>query len=437
MTIYRATVLDTPESPFAGGTLRADDDAGILVAGRRDSSAAAPSRRSPAAHPTKRSSTCGAACSCPGSSTPTCTTPQVRVIGGLGMPLLEWLERCALPEEAPLADAHYARTVAAEFVTGLVRRERRPRSSSGRTSRQPWTRCSPSPPGSGCASRPASSSATGCSAPTCSRRRRGPTTRRRARRTLARPGPTRYAVTPRFSLSASEPMLESCASLPRTSKGPGSPRTSTRTATRSPRCAGCSRGTRLHRHLRPVRPGRAAQRPRPQRARARPGARAARRARARGSRTARQQLGPGQRPLPAAPAHRARRPGGPRAPTSARARGSRCFKEGLQAYFMQQLLEEDGLPLTSAHLLYLATARRRGRPGPRRRGRRPVGGQAVRRGLGAPAGRQHRSMSPSATPRTPTTPWPRSSRWPARPTSRGVGGGRLRPLTRRSALVIV
>ena len=28
--------------------------------------------------------------------------PQVRVIGGLGMPLLDWLERCALPEEARL-----------------------------------------------------------------------------------------------------------------------------------------------------------------------------------------------------------------------------------------------------------------------------------------------------------------------------------------------
>ena len=37
------------------------------------------------------------------------------------MPLLDWLERCALPEEARLADADYARAVAAEFVDGLVR----------------------------------------------------------------------------------------------------------------------------------------------------------------------------------------------------------------------------------------------------------------------------------------------------------------------------
>ena len=33
MTIYRATVLDTPDSPFAGGRLRAEDDCGIAVAG--------------------------------------------------------------------------------------------------------------------------------------------------------------------------------------------------------------------------------------------------------------------------------------------------------------------------------------------------------------------------------------------------------------------
>ena len=31
MTIYRATVLDTPQSPFTGGALRADEDAGIYV----------------------------------------------------------------------------------------------------------------------------------------------------------------------------------------------------------------------------------------------------------------------------------------------------------------------------------------------------------------------------------------------------------------------
>ena len=31
MTIYRGTVLDTPDSPFTGGVLRAEADAGVAV----------------------------------------------------------------------------------------------------------------------------------------------------------------------------------------------------------------------------------------------------------------------------------------------------------------------------------------------------------------------------------------------------------------------
>src|SRR6201999_3244114 len=46
--------------------------------------------------------------------------PQARIIGGLGMPLLDWLERRAPPEEARLADLAYAREVAGEFVSGLA-----------------------------------------------------------------------------------------------------------------------------------------------------------------------------------------------------------------------------------------------------------------------------------------------------------------------------
>ena len=46
--------------------------------------------------------------------------PQIRAIGGLGMPLLDWLEQCALPEESKLADLAYAREVAREFLDGLL-----------------------------------------------------------------------------------------------------------------------------------------------------------------------------------------------------------------------------------------------------------------------------------------------------------------------------
>jgi guanine deaminase len=47
--------------------------------------------------------------------------PQTRIIGGLGWPLLDWLRLHALPEEARMADATYALAVAEEFVRALVR----------------------------------------------------------------------------------------------------------------------------------------------------------------------------------------------------------------------------------------------------------------------------------------------------------------------------
>jgi guanine deaminase len=47
--------------------------------------------------------------------------PQIRVIGALGLALMEWLQSVALPEEARLANAGYAASVADQFVRGLAR----------------------------------------------------------------------------------------------------------------------------------------------------------------------------------------------------------------------------------------------------------------------------------------------------------------------------
>jgi guanine deaminase len=46
--------------------------------------------------------------------------PQIRVIGALGLELMEWLRSVALPEEARLADSGYAAAVAERFVRGLI-----------------------------------------------------------------------------------------------------------------------------------------------------------------------------------------------------------------------------------------------------------------------------------------------------------------------------
>ncbi len=119
MTLYRAQVLDTPDDPFAGGTLRSDEDAGLLVSDGviRERGDFTTLR---AAHPDEDGVDLRGGVLLPGLVDTHVHYPQVRIIGALGMPLLEWLERCALPEECRLADNDYAGAVAAEFVGGLV-----------------------------------------------------------------------------------------------------------------------------------------------------------------------------------------------------------------------------------------------------------------------------------------------------------------------------
>ncbi len=103
MTIYRATVLDTPQDPFDGGTLRSEQDGGLLVQDGVITARGnfADVRRE---HPDEPVEQLNGGLLLPGFVDTHVHYPQVRAIGGLGMPLLDWLERCALPEEARLAD---------------------------------------------------------------------------------------------------------------------------------------------------------------------------------------------------------------------------------------------------------------------------------------------------------------------------------------------
>ncbi len=282
--------------------------------------------------------------------------PQVRIIGGIGMPLLEWLERCALPEEAALANPHYAHTVAAEFVSGLVR--------AGTTSALVF--------GSHFAgavdSLFAESTRVGLRVTTglvVSDRVLRPdllSTPARAYdegRALADrwhgQGRTRYAVTPRFSLSASEPMLESCAALAKDVDGTwftshvnenrdevaevvrlfeGSPDyvdTYDRFGLVTPRSVFAHNVHVLDREL---------------------GLLAAQEAWVAHCPSSNSALGSGLFPM------RRHIEAGVRVALGSdvgAGTGLSLLKEGLQAYFMQQLLQDEGLPMTSAHLLYLAT----------------------------------------------------------------------------------
>ena len=122
MTIYAGTIIDVPGDPFAGDpghALVADQDGALLV---RDGVIRARGQLTAirAAHPDEPVTRLDDGLLLPGFVDTHVHYPQIRAIGGLGLPLLDWLEHCALPEEAKLADRAYARAVAGEFLDGLI-----------------------------------------------------------------------------------------------------------------------------------------------------------------------------------------------------------------------------------------------------------------------------------------------------------------------------
>lgn len=117
--IFRGRVLDTPRSPFHGGELRSDEDVSFVVTNGVISyrgTAAGATALAPDAPVTRITD----GFLIPGMVDTHVHYPQVRAIGGLGRPLLDWLQGTALPEEARLADVDYASAVAGEFLTGLA-----------------------------------------------------------------------------------------------------------------------------------------------------------------------------------------------------------------------------------------------------------------------------------------------------------------------------
>jgi guanine deaminase len=123
VTLFRATILDTPGDPFAGDpadTLRVESDGGLLV---RDGVIAARGSFSSlrAEHPDDSVVELSDGLLLPGFVDTHVHYPQMRAMGGLGMPLLDWLEKCALPEESKLAEPSYASGVAQEFLGELIR----------------------------------------------------------------------------------------------------------------------------------------------------------------------------------------------------------------------------------------------------------------------------------------------------------------------------
>ena len=140
--------------------------------------------------------------------------PQLRIVGRLGLSLLDWLEQAALPEEARMADVAYAADTAARFVNALA--------ANGTTTALVF----------GAHFAPATASLFEAAAASGLRIVSGlvvsdrfvpPALRQSAEsayrdsseliRRFHRHGRLLYAVTPRFALSTSEAMLEMCQTL--------------------------------------------------------------------------------------------------------------------------------------------------------------------------------------------------------------------------------
>ncbi len=355
MTLYRATVMDTPDDPFTGGALRSEDDAGLLVVGGAVLDRG-PFARVRAEHPGAEVVDLRDGVLLPGFVDTHVHFPQVRALGGLGMPLLEWLERCALPEEARLADAAYARGVAADFVAGLV--------EAGTTSAMVFgAHFAPATDALFTASDAAGLRVTS-GLVLSDRTLRGDlltTPERAVEESLALAhrwhgrGRLRYAVTPRFSLSCTDEVLAACGSV--LADVPGSWFTS-HVNENLAEVAEVERlfdgeryvGTYDRHHLLGERAVLAHDvHPRDDEL----AVLAARGTRVAHCPTSNASLGSGLFSL-----RRHLEAGVPVALGSdvGAGTGFSLLKEGLQAYFAQALLASDGYPLTSAHLLYLATS---------------------------------------------------------------------------------
>src|SRR6185369_13975159 len=207
VTIYAATVVDTPGDPFTGDPAAALAEDGAIRA--RGSLAELRS-----AHPGEEVTRLDGGLLLPGFVDTHVHFPQIRAIGGLGLPLLDWLERYALPEECKLADRGYARAVAGEFTDGLV--------ASGTTSALVFgSHFAPSMEELFAAAAQRDLNIT--SGLVLSDRKLPPDLLHSPESALADSadlilrwhdrGRLRYAVTPRFSLSTSDEMLDACAQL--------------------------------------------------------------------------------------------------------------------------------------------------------------------------------------------------------------------------------
>ena len=118
--LLRAPLFHTPSNPFVHNrAMESHWDGGLLIRGGRVA-ACGDFETIHAANPTATTTDLRGGFLLPGLIDTHTHFPQLRVLGGLGRSLLDWLEECALPEEARMANEAYARETARGFVHALA-----------------------------------------------------------------------------------------------------------------------------------------------------------------------------------------------------------------------------------------------------------------------------------------------------------------------------
>lgn len=212
--LLRAPFFHTPANPFRdGNALVCHEDGGLLIRdGRIAASGEFAALRQ--AFPEASVTDWRGGFVLPGLVDTHVHFPQLRILGGLGRTLLDWLEHVALPEEARMADVAYATGTAERFVRALA--------AHGTTTALVFgSHFSPAT-----AALFEAADAAGLrviSGLVVSDRYLRPELHQSPHdayrdsteliRRFHRRGRLLYAVTPRFALSASEPMLEMCGTL--------------------------------------------------------------------------------------------------------------------------------------------------------------------------------------------------------------------------------
>ncbi|HWX55762.1 MAG TPA: guanine deaminase [Verrucomicrobiae bacterium] len=118
--LLRATLFHTPYNPFlTEGALQTFSDGGLVIAEGRVL-ACGNYVALQAQYPQAVVRDLRGGFLLPGLVDTHIHYPQVRILGSLGLSLLDWLQQCALPEETRLGNEEYAHTVAKEFVLALA-----------------------------------------------------------------------------------------------------------------------------------------------------------------------------------------------------------------------------------------------------------------------------------------------------------------------------